>query len=214
MKSQYRESNKKRSGGNTSKGQCSKWQSYRSSSGNSSIPQENIGNQGSSRSNEEPTCSNCQKKHWGECCIGSTTCYRCVQEGHQIKDCPKRNRAQRAGTSASASAQQPLAIRRNNLPRQGRVFCICARKYHSYYLRSVRYTPHLWSTYTCPYGFWFYPFFCFISFEHYLHTSPVPLEYELVVLLPSENSISCDRVYNSCEIHINNVRPVFQNFII
>ncbi|GFZ10841.1 hypothetical protein Acr_22g0002390 [Actinidia rufa] len=44
-----------RSGGNPSRGQSSKWQSFRSSSGNSSTPQGNTGHQGSSMSNEVPT---------------------------------------------------------------------------------------------------------------------------------------------------------------
>ena len=43
------------------------------------------------------------------------------------------------------------------------------------------------------------------SFEYYLTTSPVPLEYELLVSLPSGDSMLCDRVYNSCEIRVNDV---------
>ncbi|GFZ10840.1 hypothetical protein Acr_22g0002380 [Actinidia rufa] len=62
---------------------------------------------GSSRSNELPTCPTCQKKHWGECRMGSRGCYGCGQEGHQIRDCPMRKRIQGAGTLASASLQQP-----------------------------------------------------------------------------------------------------------
>ncbi|GFS30373.1 hypothetical protein Acr_00g0011530 [Actinidia rufa] len=63
-----------------------------SSSGNSSAQQENIVSQGSSRSNELPTCPTCQKKHWGECRMGSRACYGCGQEGHQIRDCPMKNK--------------------------------------------------------------------------------------------------------------------------
>ncbi|GFY97645.1 hypothetical protein Acr_12g0001860 [Actinidia rufa] len=76
--------------------------------------------QGSSRSNELPTCPTCQKKHWGECRMGSRGCYGCGQEGHQIRDCPMRKRIQGAGTSAFASVQQPPTERGNNQPRQGR----------------------------------------------------------------------------------------------
>ncbi|GFY85462.1 hypothetical protein Acr_04g0002000 [Actinidia rufa] len=65
--SQFRENRKKRIGGNVSRGQSSKRQSSGSSSGNSSVQQRNIVSQGSSRSNELPTCPTCQKKHWGEC---------------------------------------------------------------------------------------------------------------------------------------------------
>ncbi|GFS42851.1 hypothetical protein Acr_00g0082050 [Actinidia rufa] len=105
--SQFRENRKKRIGGNVSRGQSSKRQSSGSSSGNSSAQQRNIVSQGSSRSNELPTCPTCQKKHWGECRMGSRGCYGCGQEGHQIRDCPMRKRIQGAGTSASASVQQP-----------------------------------------------------------------------------------------------------------
>ncbi|GFS36766.1 hypothetical protein Acr_00g0047920 [Actinidia rufa] len=45
-------------------------------------------------------------------------------EGHQIRDCPMRKRIQGAGTSASASVQQPPTKRRNNQPRQGRAFAL------------------------------------------------------------------------------------------
>ncbi|GFS40581.1 hypothetical protein Acr_00g0069400 [Actinidia rufa] len=123
--SQFRENRKKRIGGNVSRGQSSKRQSSGSSSGNSSAQQENIVSQGSSRSNELPTCPTCQKKHWGECRMGSRACYGCGQEGHQIRDCPMKSKIQGAGTSASASIRQPPpAERRNNQPRQGRAFAL------------------------------------------------------------------------------------------
>ncbi|GFS36758.1 hypothetical protein Acr_00g0047880 [Actinidia rufa] len=61
--------------GNVSRGQSSKRQSSGSSNGNSSAQQRNIVSQGSSRSNELPTCPTCQKKHWGEFRMGSRACY-------------------------------------------------------------------------------------------------------------------------------------------
>ncbi|GFZ14712.1 hypothetical protein Acr_24g0009020 [Actinidia rufa] len=124
MPSQEPERCHKRIGGNVRRGQSSKRQSSGSSSGNSSAQQRNIVSQGSSRSNELPTCPTCQKKHWGECRMGSRGCYGCGQEGHQIRDCPMRKRIQGAGTSASASVQQPPTERGNNQPRQGRAFAL------------------------------------------------------------------------------------------
>ncbi|GFY80855.1 hypothetical protein Acr_01g0006640 [Actinidia rufa] len=122
--SQFRENRKKRIGGNVNRGQSSKRQSLGSSSGNSSAQQRNVVSQGSSGSNELPTCPICQKKHLGECRMGTRACYGCGQEGHQIRDCPMRKRIQGAGTSTSASIQQPPAERRNNQPRQGRAFAL------------------------------------------------------------------------------------------
>ncbi|GFY82739.1 hypothetical protein Acr_02g0009790 [Actinidia rufa] len=101
--SQFRENRKKRIGGNMNRGQSSKRQSSGSSSGNSSAQQRKIASQGSSGFNELPTCPICQKKHRGECRMGTRACYGCGQEGHQIRDCPMRNRIQGAGTSTSAS---------------------------------------------------------------------------------------------------------------
>ncbi|GFZ11372.1 hypothetical protein Acr_22g0007700 [Actinidia rufa] len=122
--SQFRENRKKRIGGNMNRGQSSKRQSSGSSSGNSSAQQRKIASQGSSGFNELPTCPICQKKHRGECRMGTRACYGCGQEGHQIRDCPMRNRIQGAGTSTSASVPKPPAERRNNQPRQGRAFAL------------------------------------------------------------------------------------------
>ncbi|GFY95448.1 hypothetical protein Acr_10g0008330 [Actinidia rufa] len=101
--SQFRKNRKKRIGRNVSRGQSSKRQSSGSSSGNSSAQQRNVMSQGRNGSNELSTCPTCQKKHRGECRMGTRTCYGCGQEGHQVRDCPVRNKIQGAGTSASAS---------------------------------------------------------------------------------------------------------------
>ena len=50
-------------------------------------------------------------------------------------------------------------------------------------------------------------------FAHHLHTSPVPLEYILLVSLSLEDTMLCDRVYNSCEICVNDV-PMFVNLVL
>ena len=100
--SQFWENRKKRSIGSTSRAPSSKWQSSGSSSKNSSAQQRNIVSQRSNGFNELPTCPICQKKHRGECRMGTRACYGCGQEGYQIRDCSMRSRIQGAGTSASA----------------------------------------------------------------------------------------------------------------
>ncbi|GFZ06479.1 hypothetical protein Acr_18g0006490 [Actinidia rufa] len=198
--SQFRENRKKRIGGNMSRGQSTKRQSSGSSSGNSSAQQGNIVSQGSSRSNELPTCPTCQKKHWGECRMGSRACYGCGQEGHQIRDCPMKSKNQGAGTSASASIRQPpaFALVPGNTPATTSVVSgilpICGQPAHILMDSG--------STHS----------FVSNSFEHYLTTSPVSLEYELSVSLPSGDSMLCDRVYNSCEIRVNDV-PMYVDLI-
>ena len=57
--SQFWENNRKRLGGNTSRGQSSKRQSSESSSANSSTPQGNTISQDNSKPNEVPTCPTC-----------------------------------------------------------------------------------------------------------------------------------------------------------
>ncbi|GFZ21610.1 hypothetical protein Acr_29g0007720 [Actinidia rufa] len=210
VSTESRKGEKKRIGGNVSRGQSSKRQSSGSSSGNSSAQQRNIVSQGSSRSNELPTCPTCQKKHWGECRMGSRGCYGCGQEGHQIRDCPMRKRIQGAGTSASASVQQPPTERGNNQPRQGRAFALvpgntpATTSVVSGILPICGQPTHILMDSGSTHSFVSH------SFEHYLTTSPVSLEYELSVSLPSGDSMLCDRVYSSCEIRVNDV-PMYVN---
>ncbi|GFS42921.1 hypothetical protein Acr_00g0082580 [Actinidia rufa] len=176
--SQFCENRKKGIGGNVNRGQSSKRQSSGSSSGNSSAQQRNVVSQGSSGSNELPTCPICQKKHRGECRMGTRACYGCGQEGHQIRDCPMRKRIQGAGTSAFASVQQPPTERRNNQPRQGRAFALvpgntpATISVVSGILPICSQPAHVLMDSGSTHSF------VSNSFEHYLTTSPVPLEYE------------------------------------
>lgn len=35
---------------------------------------------------DKPTCSNCGRKHWGECLVVIGNFTGCVKEGHDVKD--------------------------------------------------------------------------------------------------------------------------------
>ena len=120
-----------------------------------------------------------------------------------------RSRIQRAGTSVLASVQQPPSGKNNNQPWQGRAFAlvpgntpattsvvsgilpICGQPAHV--------LMDLGSTH----------FFVSYLFERYLYTSPIPLECELAVSLPSGDTMLCDRVYHSCEYLVNDICMTF-----
>ena len=38
--------------------------------------------------NQKPTCVTCGKRNYGECLKGTRSSFRCVKEGHKVKDCP------------------------------------------------------------------------------------------------------------------------------
>ena len=35
-----------------------------------------------------PTYANCCKKHYGECLLGTRSCFGCGKEGHKVRDVP------------------------------------------------------------------------------------------------------------------------------
>lgn len=36
----------------------------------------------------KPVCPKCKKEHYGECMLGTNTCFKCRQTGHMVKYCP------------------------------------------------------------------------------------------------------------------------------
>ena len=46
---------------------------------------------GSSSQNDKPTCVKCGKKHYGECLLGTSSCFGCGKDGYKVKDCPNRD---------------------------------------------------------------------------------------------------------------------------
>ncbi|GFS37755.1 hypothetical protein Acr_00g0053750 [Actinidia rufa] len=119
----------------------------------------------------------------------------------------KRQRFQdrQVGIHRSQQGNIPLAERRNNQPRQGRVFALvpgntpATTSVVSGILPICGQPAHILMDSGSTHSF------VSNSFEHYLTTSPVSLEYELSVSLPSGDSMLCDRVYNLCEIRVNDV---------
>ena len=43
---------------------------------------------GGGSENGKPTCVNWGKKHYGECLLGTGSCYGCGKEEHEVRDCP------------------------------------------------------------------------------------------------------------------------------
>ncbi|GFZ19571.1 hypothetical protein Acr_28g0002760 [Actinidia rufa] len=130
--SQFRESRKKRIGGNVSRGQSSKRQSSGSSSGNSSVQQRNTGTR------LEIVLQKVKFKELGH--------------RHQ----PQYSNLQLKGEIISHDKDRAFALVPGNTPATTSVVS-------------------------------------------------VPLEYELLVSLSSGDSMLCDRIYNSCEIRVNEV---------
>ncbi|TMX03197.1 hypothetical protein EJD97_017732 [Solanum chilense] len=43
---------------------------------------------GGSSQKVKPTCAKCGKKHYGECLLGTGSCFGCGKEGNKVRDCP------------------------------------------------------------------------------------------------------------------------------
>ena len=42
---------------------------------------------GGSSQNEKPTYASCGKRHYGKCLAGTSGCYGCGKDDHNVKDC-------------------------------------------------------------------------------------------------------------------------------
>lgn len=52
-------------------------------------------------------CKRCGKSHGGVCLVGTTSCYRCKQEGHFARECPTACNRARSQRTVSEGAAQP-----------------------------------------------------------------------------------------------------------
>ncbi|XP_015158659.1 uncharacterized protein [Solanum tuberosum] len=59
--------------------------------------------------NWAPTCAKCGRNHLGACRDGSTRCFKCSQEAHFMKECPKNRQGNGyRGNRAQSSSIAPL----------------------------------------------------------------------------------------------------------
>jgi len=64
---------------------------------------------GSSSGSDGAECLRCGKLHKGVCRFGTTACFRCGQEGHMARECPRAPFMAQSQETASGSMAQPAA---------------------------------------------------------------------------------------------------------
>ena len=64
---------------------------------------------GSSSGADNAACVKCGKPHKGVCQFGTTACFRCGQEGHMARECPRAAFMAPSQQTASDSVAQPVA---------------------------------------------------------------------------------------------------------
>ncbi|XP_057502680.1 uncharacterized protein LOC130786384 [Actinidia eriantha] len=156
-----------------------------------------------------PQCLKCRKFHKGTVCYVETgACFKCGQQGHMIRDCPKFNQSRTMVVSTSApsqSVQRPTSTAGRGQLQQGRVFALvpgdvqASTSVVSGILIVDSYPAHILidsgSTHS----------FVAPHFATKLSTPLQPLNFTLHVFTPSGDSMIGSHIFRDCEIQVHDV---------
>ena len=90
------------------------------SHGESSIAKFKVEKGGGSK-DDKPTCENCGKKQYGECLLGTESCFGCGKDGNKVRDCTMITSRGRDGK------QVALSVLKDDASTKRRFYALCSK---------------------------------------------------------------------------------------
>lgn len=160
---------------------------------------------GSGSSNPAPECSTCHRRHRGVCHRTTGACFRCGQQGHMMKDCPKGATGSGTPATSTGDSNQTVVPRTDTGRRQARAFALVPgdpQNVEAVVSGTLLIDGHLafvlidsGSTYS----------YVSVDFAKTLARPLELLEFELCVSQPISSTMVSSTVYKSCDIVIGDV---------